>query len=102
PLSHDAVAELAAPHAIDPDELFERTGGNPFFVTEALATGMTDVPSTVRDAVLARAARLDTDARALLEAVAVVPQHVELWLLEILAGGSLSELDECLASGMVR
>ena len=91
PLSHDAVTELAAPHAIDPNELFERTGGNPFFVTEALATGVTDVASTVRAAVLAR-----------LEAVAVVPQHVELWLLEILAGGSLSELDECLASGMVR
>jgi DNA-binding CsgD family transcriptional regulator len=101
-LSFDAVTELAVPHGVDPEELYGKTAGNPFFVTEALATGMTKVPPTIRDAVLARAARLDADARALLEAVAVVPQRVELWLLEILAGGSLSELDECLASGMLR
>ena len=36
------------------------TGGNPFFVTEALAAGGADLPATVRDAVLARAARLDS------------------------------------------
>src|SRR5262249_25509800 len=68
-LTHAAVAELAAPIGVDADELYEKTGGNPFFVTEVLATGMHDVPPTVRDAVLARAARLGPDARGLLEAV---------------------------------
>jgi DNA-binding CsgD family transcriptional regulator len=63
---------------------------------------MHDVPPTVRDAVLARSARLGPSARSLLEALAIVPQRAELWLLEILAGGSLGELDECLASGMLR
>lgn len=101
-LSLEAVTELAAPHAVNPEELYGKTEGNPFFVTEVLATGMTDVPPTIRDAVLARAARLGPAARALLEAVAVVPQRVELWLLEILANGALTELDECLASGMLR
>src|SRR5262249_9631167 len=101
-LTHAAVAELAAPIGVDADELYEKTGGNPFFVTEVLATGMHDVPPTVRDAVLARAARLGPDARGLLEAVAIVPHGAELWLLEMLAGGSLDQLDECLASGMLR
>src|SRR5207247_970293 len=101
-LSLDAVTELATPHAVDPEELYGKTAGNPFFVTEALATGMADVPPTIRDAVLARAARLGSDARGLLEAVAVVPQRVELWLLELLADGALTELDECLASGILR
>src|SRR5262249_35093224 len=41
-------------------------------------------------------------ARGLLEAVAIVPHGAELWLLEMLAGGSLDQLDECLASGMLR
>ena len=41
------------------DELFHRTGGNPFFVTEVLATGCIELPPSVRDAVLARAAGLD-------------------------------------------
>jgi tetratricopeptide (TPR) repeat protein len=100
PLSRVAVAELAGPHGLDSEELYRQTGGNPFFVTEILAAGGGDVPETVRDAVLARAARLSAEARMLLDAVAVVPGQVELHLLEALAGELLDRLDECLASGM--
>jgi DNA-binding CsgD family transcriptional regulator len=101
PLSRDAVAELAGPRGPDPEELYRQTRGNPFFVTEILATGGEEMPDTVRDAVLARAARLSGSARTLLEAVAVVPGHVELALLEALAGELVGRLDECLASGML-
>ena len=59
PLSLAAVGVLAAPHGADADELYERTGGNPFFVTEALASPGEEIPTTVRLAVLARAGRLD-------------------------------------------
>jgi DNA-binding CsgD family transcriptional regulator len=100
-LSPAAVARLAEPHGVDADELYRKTAGNPFFVVEALATGAEGIPDTVRDAVLARAARLSPDAAALLEAVAVVPPHVELWLLEALAGDAADRLDECLTSGML-
>jgi DNA-binding CsgD family transcriptional regulator len=100
PLSPAAVAILAEPHGVDADELYGKTGGNPFYVTEALAAGQTEVPSTVRDAVLARAARLTEAGRLLLEAAAVAP-HVEVWLLRALAGETVSRLDECLASGML-
>ena len=57
-LSAPAVRELASGHAVDPDELHRRTGGNPFYVTEVLAAPAERVPVTVRDAVLARAAGL--------------------------------------------
>ena len=73
PLSPDAVARLAAPHGVDAEVLYRRTGGNPFFVTEVLAAADAEIPNTVRDAVLARAARLSPEARDLLEAVAAVP-----------------------------
>src|SRR3954449_20741 len=101
PLSPEAIAVLAAPHAVDPGELHRTTGGNPFFVTEALAAGEQRIPSTVRDAVLARAARLSPDARSLLEVVAITPRRVEPWLLEILAEGDVDSLEECLGSGML-
>jgi hypothetical protein len=55
----------------------------------------------VKDAVLARAARLSPEGAALLEAVAVVPPQAEPWLLEALAGEVADRLDECLASGML-
>src|SRR4029453_15160748 len=72
PLSRQAVAVLAGPHGLDPGALYERTGGNPFFVTEVLAAGDEAIPATVADAVLARAARLSPPARQVLDAAAVV------------------------------
>lgn len=101
PLSQDAVRELAAPRSVDPEELYRKTAGNPFFVAEVLAAGAADIPATVRDAVLARAARLSPAARDLLDPVAVVPARAELWLLEAVAAERLSRLAECLASGML-
>jgi DNA-binding CsgD family transcriptional regulator len=101
PLSPSAVAELVQTAGLDAAELHRRTGGNPFFVTEVLATAAGGIPGTVRDAVLARAARMDDDARGLLEAVAIVPPQIELWLLEAISGPSFAALDECLASGMI-
>jgi DNA-binding CsgD family transcriptional regulator len=102
PLSLGAVELLAGRSAVDAGELHRRTSGNPFFVSEALAAGGDEIPETVRDAVLARAARLDTDARTLLDAVAIEPARAELWLLEALLGGEPVGLDACLASGMLR
>ena len=101
PLSPAAVATLAEPHGVDADELYRKTEGNPFFVTEVLAAGEDEIPDTVRDAVLAHAARLSPAARTLLEAAAVVPPPVELWLLETLAADVVDQLDECLTSGML-
>lgn len=101
PLSADGVAQLAEPSGADANELHRATGGNPFFVTEVLASGNGAIPSTVRDAVLARAARLSSEARALLDAVAIAPSSVELWLLEVLAEGQVDALGECLTSGML-
>jgi DNA-binding CsgD family transcriptional regulator/tetratricopeptide (TPR) repeat protein len=100
-LSPAAVSKLAEPHGVDAEELYRKTAGNPFFVTEALAAGGEGIPDTVRDAVLGRAARLGPEAKTLLEAVAVVPPQAEFWLLEALAGEAVSRLDECLTSGML-
>jgi predicted ATPase len=102
PLSRDSVATLARPFPVDPDELHERTGGNPFFVTEVLAGVGEEIPPSVRDAVLARAARLSPQARRVLEAVAVAPPRAELWLLDALAGEDAAYVAECLNSGMLR
>jgi DNA-binding CsgD family transcriptional regulator len=102
PLSVAAVAQLAEHHGVvDGEELYRTTGGNAFFVTEVLGAGGSEIPATVRDAVLARAVRLPAEARRLLEAVALVPGHVELWLLDVVAGGLVGRLGECLGSGML-
>ncbi|HEX4760832.1 MAG TPA: AAA family ATPase [Thermoleophilaceae bacterium] len=101
PFSPAAVKKLAEPLGVDADKLFGNTAGNPFFVVEVLASGQDELPRTVRDAVLARAARLSPAARTLLEAVAIVPPQAELSLLRALTAGSAGALEECLTSGVL-
>ena len=80
PLSASAVASLAGD---DADELYAATGGNPFYVTELLASRpAADLPPSVANAVLGRAARLDADARRLVELVSVVPNRVATSVLD--------------------
>ena len=101
PLSRDGVRSLADQAGVTGDDLFERTGGNPFFVTEALGAPGDDVPTSIRLAVLARAARLDTEARSVLDAVSVVPGRVEGWLVDALCEAPDAALDTCIAAGVL-
>ena len=85
-LTEAAVRRLAEGSPFDPAELHRRTAGNAFFVTEVLASGSDAIPATVRDAVLARAARLSKAGRAALDAAAVIGAHGKGWLLAEVAG----------------
>ncbi len=102
PLSLDGVRALVAPVGGDAEAIYSLTHGNPFYVTEILAGAGQLLPSTVRDAVIARAARLDDRARRLLDVAALVPTRAELWLLDAVAADELAGLEACLASGVVR
>ena len=95
------MAHLAIGHAIDPADLYARTGGNPFFVAQVLASGEAGVPPTVRDAVLARASGLSADALDVLEAVALALPRAEPWLLEAVVGERVALVDDCVATGLV-
>ncbi|MFL5666269.1 MAG: ATP-binding protein, partial [Ktedonobacteraceae bacterium] len=101
PLSEQAVTCLAHQAHRSAEQLYAVTGGNPFFVTEVLASDTPGVPLMVRDAVLARIARLSPAARPLLELASVVPTRTELWLLETVLGSVASALEECFTSGML-
>ena len=99
-LSKNAYRELANNKNVDALELHRLTNGNPFFVTEILAVERS-IPETVRDAVLARAARLSFPAQQVLEAAAVIGSRVEPWLLSDIAGAESIAVEECIAKGML-
>ena len=101
-LSREAVDVLAARHDVDAGELYDTTGGNPFFVTEMLATGSEFVPPNLRAAVLARFARLGGAAQEVVKAVSIVPAHAETRLLDRLGIDGGEPLEEALASGVLR
>ena len=100
PLSEAAVGELASPAGVDAARLSRVTGGNPFLVVESIAAGGR-LPGTVRDAALARAARLSDAARDVVGAAAAIGQRVDPALLEAVAPGSAGAVEEALARGVI-
>lgn len=111
PLTETAVAQLIEAETarkLGASTLHRITLGNPFFVTETLAAGET-IPSSVRDAVLARAARLSPSARAAADLTSVAPGGLEAAIVEACAEGGARAVAECeergiltLAGGMLR
>jgi DNA-binding CsgD family transcriptional regulator/tetratricopeptide (TPR) repeat protein len=101
PLSVAAVRELADGHDLDPEKVHAVTAGNPFFVTEVFANATAEVPASVRDAVLGRAAELPADARCVLDAAAVVPDRAELDLLAAVSRADGDALEPCERAGLL-
>lgn len=81
PLSLDAVTTLAEDRPVDPVWLHRVTGGNAFFVCEMLDHRTDELPTTVRDAILARTAGLDTAAWDLLHLLTCAPGAIADHLL---------------------
>ncbi len=102
PLSMSAVRQLTSGTGIDPVALHAAAGGNPFFVTEVVASGGADLPSTVRDAVWARVQRLPEESREVLLAAAVMGPRCDVDVLCRVAGASLEAVVLCVAQGMLR
>ncbi|MDQ7844178.1 MAG: hypothetical protein QN141_09305 [Armatimonadota bacterium] len=101
PLTPAAVAVLVRGSGLDAAALHRRTGGNPFYVTEILASPAPGIPPTVRDAVLARVSRLSAGARAALEIIAVIGPRAEMALVRDLAADPAG-FEEGVTSGMLR
>ncbi len=107
PLSAAGVRALAlesSPATADADlaRLHRITGGNPFFVTEVLAAGDGALPTSVRDAVLARVAHLGDAGRRVVDVAALAGPRAEVPLLEALLGDHVAALDEPLGRDVLR
>jgi DNA-binding CsgD family transcriptional regulator len=102
PLTVSAVARLARPHGRSALDVHRVTAGNPLFVTEVLASDGASVPGSIREAVLARTARLSDGARRVAGFVSVVPAAAESWLVDAVLAPPAVDIDGCLQLGMER
>ena len=101
PLSEDGVRTLVGERPMDVSTLHRKTGGNPFYITEILASQTSGIPLTIRDVVLARAARLSPSAEAVLQAGAIIGTRIEPWLLSEVTGAEAHFIEECMAVGVL-
>jgi predicted ATPase/DNA-binding CsgD family transcriptional regulator len=99
PLTPSAVSSLAEERG-DADQIWEITGGNPFFVTELLSSGE-DVPLSIRDAVRSRVLRLSAESRDLVELASVAPRQLEIRLAREILGEIEPTLAEAENSGLL-
>lgn len=106
PLSPEAVTVLAEQVGRCAADLYRITEGNPFFITELLASGEAEpghVPDSIRDAVWARLSRLTAGEREVLKVISIVPGSVEPRLIRALLGVAAEALvDQCVARGLLR
>jgi DNA-binding CsgD family transcriptional regulator/tetratricopeptide (TPR) repeat protein len=101
PLSRAAVEQMAASSGRSAAEVYALTGGNCFFVSELLASRGTEIPVSIREAVLARAARLPATARELLDLVSLMPGRASRGMLDALFQDAGARIRECAASGVI-
>lgn len=80
---------------IDPDAVYERTRGLPFFIVEyldAARAGHTELPAAVRRLVMSRLADIDAIGRQLITAAAVIGPVVDVDALRSVSGRSEEEI----------
>jgi DNA-binding CsgD family transcriptional regulator len=100
-LTPEGVETVARRALRSPAGLYAATQGNPFFLSELLRHPEHSLPGNVQDLVLARFARLDPAAQAVVRLVSIVPRRLERWLLEDVLGPDLPSIEACLDSGLL-
>ncbi|MEA1902168.1 MAG: LuxR C-terminal-related transcriptional regulator, partial [Actinomycetota bacterium] len=100
-LSRSAVSEIIGESGLDPDQVLEVTRGNPFLVTELALAGGDEVPSSVKDSVMARVGSLSPEAREMLKVMSVIPERIAREDVSALTVGSNDQLAECERLGLL-
>ncbi|WP_394554269.1 ATP-binding protein [Agromyces sp. MMS24-JH15] len=101
-LTPTAVAELAARRGLDGARMYDLTGGNPYFVSELVASAdASQVPPTVVEAVTGRLRRLPPETQERVELLATIPSSVEADLVERLVPGGAAELEAAEEAGIL-
>lgn len=101
PLSKEAVKTLAVCYAREDLNLYAKTSGNPFLVTEVLTNDQIETPSTIKELMASKMNRLGADSRNAVEIFSVIPGKVEKWLAQKLIN-DFSLIDEAIDFGILK
>jgi DNA-binding CsgD family transcriptional regulator/tetratricopeptide (TPR) repeat protein/GTPase SAR1 family protein len=102
-LSRNIVSVLATQRGYDSGErLYDLTGGNPFYVTEILASYSPGIPERVKDSILAVFHARREDTQRLWEFLSVLPtSRIELTLAKRIEEEFAHCIDSCIAAGVI-
>ena len=100
-LSLPGVASIIADSTLDAGEVLAATNGNPFFVTEMASAESDEVPSSIRDSVMARVRKLSSEAHEMLRVLSVIPEPIPTEMVARLTGADEGRLAECERRGLL-
>jgi predicted ATPase len=101
PLTKNEIARLALETGLDPESIFDLTGGNAFYVTELLRSDEGTSSFSVQESILSRADKVSTNARMVLDIVSIFPRRAERNAMDKLHAVSSAEIEESVNAGLL-
>lgn len=98
PLSRQAVQKMADEKGYDGEDVYRLSGGNPFYVTEILASYSPGIPDNIKDSILSVYNRLEDDTKTLWQQLSVIPEGLEVSRLYKIEQGWHEAIGSCIAS----
>jgi len=97
-LSREAVETMATGKGYSGEDVYNITGGNPFYVNEILASYSPGVPDNIKDSILAVYNRYEEKTKRLLEILSVLPTGFEEKYLVKMETGYFAAIENLLDS----
>jgi len=97
-LSRQAVEKMAEEKGYSGEDVYNISGGNPFYVNEILASYSRGVPDNVKDSVLSVYNQLDEKGKHVWQILSVLPIGLEFRYLEKLEPFYATSVEQCLDS----
>jgi DNA-binding CsgD family transcriptional regulator len=97
PLSRQAVEKMAEERGYKGEDVFSISGGNPFYVTEILASYSPGVPDNIKDAILSVYHKQENGTKNAWEMCSVIPEGLEINRFSKIKSTWDVEMDHCFA-----
>ena len=98
PLSKQAVEKMAEERGYNGEDVYRITNGNPFYVTEILASYSEGVPDNIKDSILSVYNKMNEKTKHVWEILSVLPTAFEINYLDKLDASYIPAVQNCIDS----
>jgi DNA-binding CsgD family transcriptional regulator/tetratricopeptide (TPR) repeat protein len=96
PLSKQAVEKMAEERGYNGEDVYRITNGNPFYVTEILASYSQGVPDNIKDSILSVYNKMNEKTKQVWQILSVLPAAFELSYLDKLDASYVPAVHDCI------
>ena len=98
PLSKQAVEKMARERGYNGEDVYRITNGNPFYVTEILASYSAGIPDNIKDSILSVYNKMNEKTKHVWEVLSVLPAAFEMSYLDKIDASYIPAVQNCIDS----